>query len=37
VSEPAEDIAVSEVPAEVATTEAVVETEVVETEPKPAE
>jgi ribosomal protein L19 len=37
VSEPVEDIAVSEVPAEVATPEAVVETEVVETETKPAE
>jgi ribosomal protein L19 len=37
VSEPVADIAVSEVPAEVATPEAVVETEVVETETKPAE
>jgi hypothetical protein len=37
VSEPVAEIAVSEVPAEVATPEAVVEAEVVETEPKPAE
>ena len=37
VSEPVAEIAVSEVPAEVATPEAVVETEVVATEDKPAE
>ena len=37
VSEPVADVAVSEVPAEVATPDAVVETEVVETETKPAE
>jgi ribosomal protein L19 len=37
VSEPVADVAASEVPAEVATPEAVVETEVVATEDKPAE